>query len=117
MTRLYELLNLPPFKHDFENVSYEGGGEFDLWLGVPGLKFWLRMWVPLYRKYRWFCGREDCENAVRNSSQPALQIRYPPRKWRRSHGDVASTKTKDFIAICQSTRPVRDTDQCKAERS
>jgi sulfotransferase len=37
VTRLYELLNLPPFKHDFENVSYEGGGEFDLWLGVPGL--------------------------------------------------------------------------------
>ena len=61
--------------------------------------------------------RADCENAVRNSSQPALQIRYPPRKWRRSHGDVASTKTKDFIAMCQSTRPVRDTDQCKAERS
>ena len=61
--------------------------------------------------------RADCENAVRNSSQPALQIRYPPRKWRRSHGDVASTKTKDFIAICQSTRPVRDTDQCKAEGS
>ena len=52
-----------------------------------------------------------------NSSQPALQIRYPPRKWRRSHGDVASTKTKNFIAICQSTRPMRDTDQCKAEGS
>lgn len=37
MSRLYELLGLPPFKHDFENVSYEGGGEFDHWLGVPGL--------------------------------------------------------------------------------
>jgi sulfotransferase len=35
--RLYELLGLPPFQHDFENVSYEGGGEFDVWLGVPGL--------------------------------------------------------------------------------
>jgi sulfotransferase len=37
IARLYELLDLPPFKHDFENVSYEGGGEFDHWLGVPGL--------------------------------------------------------------------------------
>jgi len=35
--RLYELLGLQPFKHDFDNVSYEGGGEFDHWLGVPGL--------------------------------------------------------------------------------
>jgi sulfotransferase len=35
--RLYELLGLPPFQHDFENVTYEGAGEFDLWLGVPGL--------------------------------------------------------------------------------
>ena len=30
---------------------------------------------------------------------------------------MASTKTKNFIAICQSTRPMRDTDQCKAEGS
>jgi sulfotransferase len=37
MTHLYELLGLPPFKHDFDNVSYKDGGEFDLWLGVPGL--------------------------------------------------------------------------------
>jgi sulfotransferase len=37
MLHLYELLRLPPFEHDFENVSYEGGGEFDHWLGVPGL--------------------------------------------------------------------------------
>ena len=37
MSRLYELLSLPPFGHDFENVSYEGGGEFDHRLGVPGL--------------------------------------------------------------------------------
>ena len=37
ITRLYELLNLPPFEHDFDNVSYEEGGEFDLRLGVPGL--------------------------------------------------------------------------------
>jgi len=37
LSHLYELLRLPPFDHDFENVSYEGGGEFDFWLGVPGL--------------------------------------------------------------------------------
>ena len=37
VTRLYELLDLPPFTHDFDNVSYEEGGEFDLRLGVPGL--------------------------------------------------------------------------------
>jgi sulfotransferase len=37
MHRLYELLQLPSFEHDFENVSYEEGGEFDLRLGVPGL--------------------------------------------------------------------------------
>ena len=35
--RLYELLGFTPFEHDFEKVSYEGGGEFDVWLGVPGL--------------------------------------------------------------------------------
>jgi sulfotransferase len=37
ISRLYELLSLPPFEHDFNNVSYEGGGEFDQMLGVPGL--------------------------------------------------------------------------------
>lgn len=37
ITRLYEILDLQAFKHDFDNVSYEGGGEFDHWLGVPGL--------------------------------------------------------------------------------
>jgi sulfotransferase len=37
VSRLYELLGLAPFEHDFENVSYEGGGEFDHRLGVPGL--------------------------------------------------------------------------------
>jgi len=37
MSRLYELLRLAPFQHDFDNVAYEGGGEFDHWLGVPGL--------------------------------------------------------------------------------
>jgi sulfotransferase len=37
MLKLYELLRLPFFEHDFENVNYEGGGEFDHWLGVPGL--------------------------------------------------------------------------------
>jgi sulfotransferase len=37
IARLYELLKLTPFEHDFDNVSYEEGGEFDLRLGVPGL--------------------------------------------------------------------------------
>ena len=37
MRKIYEFLSLPYFKHDFDNVSYEGGGEFDHWLGVPGL--------------------------------------------------------------------------------
>jgi sulfotransferase len=37
MERLYKLLDLPPFDHDFDNVTYEGGGEFDQQLGVPGL--------------------------------------------------------------------------------
>lgn len=37
ITRLYEILDLQAFTHDFDNVSYEGGGEFDHWLGVPGL--------------------------------------------------------------------------------
>jgi Rad52/22 family double-strand break repair protein len=60
-------------------------------------------------------GRKVPGHAVGDSSQPALQIRYPTREWRESHGDLASTKTKNFIAICQSTRPVRDTDRCKAE--
>ena len=30
-------LRLPAFNHDFENVIYEDGGEFDARLGVPGL--------------------------------------------------------------------------------
>lgn len=34
---LYNLLDLPLYEHDFENVVYEGAGEFDAWLGVPGL--------------------------------------------------------------------------------
>ena len=37
MLKIYELLCLPFFEHDFDNVSYDGGGEFDHWLGVPGL--------------------------------------------------------------------------------
>ena len=32
MLKLYELLRLPFFEHDFDNVNYEGGGEFDHWL-------------------------------------------------------------------------------------
>jgi sulfotransferase len=35
--QIYEWLGLPPFDHDFENVAYEEGGEFDARLGVPGL--------------------------------------------------------------------------------
>jgi sulfotransferase len=34
--RLYELLNQPPYPHDFENVEYEAS-EFDEKLGMPGL--------------------------------------------------------------------------------
>lgn len=34
---IYDTLGLPAFDHDFENVSYDGGGEFDAELGVPGL--------------------------------------------------------------------------------
>ena len=34
---IYENLGLPPFRHDFEHVVYEDGGEFDARLGVPGL--------------------------------------------------------------------------------
>ncbi len=35
--RLYEFLEVPRFTHDFDNVTYDGGDEFDHWLGVPGL--------------------------------------------------------------------------------
>ncbi len=37
LNTLYDLLDLPRFDHDFENVSYEDGHEFDERLGVPGL--------------------------------------------------------------------------------
>ena len=37
LSKLYDLLNLPFYAHDFENVTYDGGGEFDHWLGLPGL--------------------------------------------------------------------------------
>jgi sulfotransferase len=37
LNRLYEQLKLPRFEHDFDNVSYEEGGEFDVRLGIPGL--------------------------------------------------------------------------------
>jgi sulfotransferase len=34
---IYKALGLPPFAHDFENVVYDEGSEFDTQLGVPGL--------------------------------------------------------------------------------
>lgn len=34
---IYEALELHPFEHDFENVTYEAGEGFDSQLGVPGL--------------------------------------------------------------------------------
>jgi sulfotransferase len=37
MEAIYEALGLPAFEHDFENVSYKEGDEFDSQLGVPGL--------------------------------------------------------------------------------
>ncbi len=37
MSFLYDALGFPHFKHDFENVTYEEGGEFDENLGIPGL--------------------------------------------------------------------------------
>ena len=37
MQFIYEALDVPAFEHDFGNVTYEGGGEFDAQLGVPGL--------------------------------------------------------------------------------
>jgi sulfotransferase len=37
MEHLYTVLGLPKFKHDFNNVEFEGGDEFDVQLGVPGL--------------------------------------------------------------------------------
>jgi sulfotransferase len=37
MEAIYEELGLPPFAHDFDNVSYREGDEFDHQLGVAGL--------------------------------------------------------------------------------
>ena len=37
MRFIYEGLDIPFFQHDFENVSYEDGGEFDEHNGMPGL--------------------------------------------------------------------------------
>ncbi|HZU88647.1 MAG TPA: sulfotransferase [Stellaceae bacterium] len=34
---IYEKLDLEPFAHDFDNVTYEDGGQVDAQLGVPGL--------------------------------------------------------------------------------
>ncbi len=34
---IYEALGLPSFEHDFDNVTFAGGDEFDAGLGVPGL--------------------------------------------------------------------------------
>jgi sulfotransferase len=37
MSFIYEALGIPYFKHDFDKVTYEEGGEFDENLGIPGL--------------------------------------------------------------------------------
>jgi sulfotransferase len=37
MRFLYQALDISYFEHDFENVTYEEGGEFDENLGIPGL--------------------------------------------------------------------------------
>ncbi len=37
MNFIYEQLGLPPFDHDFGNVTYDQGSDFDAQLGVPGL--------------------------------------------------------------------------------
>src|SRR5262249_53287497 len=37
MDALYDLLGQPYFTHDFDNVDYAGGAEFDARLGAPGL--------------------------------------------------------------------------------
>lgn len=34
---IYEELGLPAFEHDFDNVTFDGGDEFDTQIGVPGL--------------------------------------------------------------------------------
>jgi len=34
---IYEALGIPPFEHDFDNVSFNEGGDVDAALGVPGL--------------------------------------------------------------------------------
>ena len=34
---IYDQCGLPHFNHDFDNVSYEGGREFDIQFGMPGL--------------------------------------------------------------------------------
>ena len=37
MEFLYKTLDLPVFAHDFDNVAYDEGSEFDAQIGVPGL--------------------------------------------------------------------------------
>jgi len=37
LDHLYTVLGLPRFKHDFSNVEFEAGDEFDSQIGVPGL--------------------------------------------------------------------------------
>jgi sulfotransferase len=37
LERLYDLLDLPRFRHDFEHVSFVDGDEFDACFGAPGL--------------------------------------------------------------------------------
>jgi sulfotransferase len=34
---LYSFLGIEQFKHDFENISFDGGSDLDHWLGAPGL--------------------------------------------------------------------------------
>jgi sulfotransferase len=37
MNAVYEFTGIPPFAHDFENISFTAAGEFDDRLGTPGL--------------------------------------------------------------------------------
>ncbi len=37
MEYLYNVLGLPPFQHDFENVEFNAADEFDIQFGLPGM--------------------------------------------------------------------------------
>jgi sulfotransferase len=87
MSRLYELLNLPPFEHDFENVSYEGGGEFDNLLGVPGLhrlgqkvEFVQRKTILPPELIRRFTNQSFWRNRNDNPSNIAVLLPRVPRR-------------------------------------